>query len=104
MVAARRQSVYMLEFAGLLTGLPLMPAEGVLRAHAYAFDSMFTRGLANGLCFGEECRGAVPRPERNQIERLERELAALSGPQHRTTASLAISTDICRDETGGRCS
>ena len=25
MVAARRQSVYMLEFAGLLTGLPLMP-------------------------------------------------------------------------------
>jgi len=29
------------------------------------FDSMFTRGLANGLCFGEECRGAVPRSEGN---------------------------------------
>jgi hypothetical protein len=78
--------------------------EGVLRANAYAFDSMFTRGLADGLCFGEECRGAVPRSGRNQIERLERELAALSGPQRRTTASLAISTDVCRDGTGGRCS
>jgi hypothetical protein len=34
-----------------------MRVEGVLRAHAYALDSVFTRGLANGLCFGEECRG-----------------------------------------------
>jgi hypothetical protein len=28
MVAARRQPVYMLESAGLLTGLPLMPMSG----------------------------------------------------------------------------
>jgi hypothetical protein len=81
-----------------------MRVEGVLRAHAYPLDSVFTRGLANGLCFGEECRAAVPRPGRNQIVRLERELAALSGPQRRTTASLAVSADVCRDGTGGRCS
>jgi hypothetical protein len=35
MVAARRQSVYMLEFAGLLTGLPLMPNSGRYVSHFY---------------------------------------------------------------------
>ena len=37
----------------------------------------------------------------NHLERLERELAALCGPQRRTTASLAVSSDVCRDKPAG---
>ena len=85
------------------SGLDMLNCQckGILRAHAYALGSIFSRGLASGLCFGEECRGAVPRPERNQIEGLERELAVLCGPQRRATASLAVSSDVCRDEPAG---
>jgi hypothetical protein len=45
--------------------------------------------------------GSRSRPERNQIEGLERELAVLCGPQRRATASLAVSSDVCRDEPAG---
>ena len=41
----RRQSVYMLEFAGLLAGLPLMPKWVFHRTHIYALPGIFTHGL-----------------------------------------------------------
>src|SRR5690242_7186524 len=45
--------------------------------------------------------GSRSRSERNHIERLERKLAVLCGPRRRTTVSLVVSSDVCRDEPAG---